>query len=309
VAADLAARFGMAGLPEVPSLALGSGEVTMLSLVSAFGAFANDGVLAAPGLIRRVRTNDGKTLYERQVERREVVSAETAYLVTSMLEDVVDRGTAAQVRSLGFRRPAAGKTGTTNDYRDAWFVGYTRDLVAGVWVGYDQPRTIVRNGYAAQLAVPLWTRFMIGATRDHKSTPFRAPASIVGVEICPLTGKRATEACRHDPQTTTYVEHFAHGTEPLEFCPHHWHSGSPFTLAASASAPSISAGSAPVIVSPAASAEIVLPDDAGAEVEEAPEPKRRGFWSRLFGLGRGDREEEDRRRDRGEENRERDRNE
>jgi penicillin-binding protein 1A len=283
VAVEYADRFGLPDMPHVPSLALGSGEVTMMSLVSAYGAFANDGQLVPPGLIRRVTTTGGEVLYEARNEPREVVSPATAYLVTSMLEDVVDRGTAAQVRGLGFHLPAAGKTGTTNDYRDAWFIGYTPNLVTGVWVGYDKPRTIIRNGYAAQLAVPLWTRFMIQATRDHKPRSFRAPASVVGVTICPLTGKAATEACHRDPQVTLYTELFAAGTEPTEWCLHNWHNNRvPFTLAA-ASAP----GTASTSVgrpNPASAAAVVIASQTPPPAPPAePEQKKRGFWARIFG--------------------------
>src|SRR5262249_19618588 len=130
---EYAERFGLGPLPRVPSIALGSGEVTMLSLVSAYGAFANDGKLVPPTLLRRVTTGSGQVLYESQATPQQVVKPATAYLMTSMLEDVVNAGTGAQVRRLGFDRPAAGKTGTTNDYRDAWFIGYTPTLVTGVW--------------------------------------------------------------------------------------------------------------------------------------------------------------------------------
>ncbi|HEV8316390.1 MAG TPA: PBP1A family penicillin-binding protein, partial [Vicinamibacterales bacterium] len=163
-AVQYAERFGMPGMPQVPSVALGSGEVTMLSLVSAFGAFANEGKLVPPSLVRRVTSSSGQVLYESEATAQAVVRPATAYLITSMLEDVVNAGTGAQVRRLGFNLPAAGKTGTTNDYRDAWFIGYTPTLVTGVWVGYDQPRMIMQGGYAAQLAVPLWTRFMMTVT-------------------------------------------------------------------------------------------------------------------------------------------------
>jgi 1A family penicillin-binding protein len=289
-AVDYAERFGMSDMPSVPSLVLGSGEVTMMSLVSAYGAFANAGVLTQPRLIRRVTTADGRVLYESKAVGSVVVSPTTAYLVTSMLEDVIDAGTAAQVRGLGFRLPAAGKTGTTNEYRDAWFVGYTPSLVTGVWVGYDKPRTIVPNGYAAQLAVPMWTRFMSAVTRDERARPFRVPDAIVGVEICPLSGKLATDACRRDPQVHTYTEHFAHGTQPTDTCPYHWQTGTtPFTLA-SAATPSSVIGEPPrpAATSEQASATPQVEEPAKAAEAETAAPKKRSIWSRIFGRGGDD---------------------
>jgi penicillin-binding protein 1A len=128
---EYAQGFGMGAMPPVPSLALGSGEVTMLNLVSAYGAFANGGTLVEPTLIRRVTTSSGEVLYESSHVEHEVVRPSTAYLITSMLEGVIDGGTGSQVRHSGFRLPAAGKTGTTNDYRDAWFVGYNSPFRCG----------------------------------------------------------------------------------------------------------------------------------------------------------------------------------
>jgi penicillin-binding protein 1A len=296
-AVEYAGRFGLTGMPRVPSLALGSGEVTMLSLVSAYGAFANRGSLVPPTLIRRVTTNTGEVLYQADPAALQVVDSATAFLITSMLEDVVDRGTAAQVRSLGFRLPAAGKTGTTNDYRDAWFIGYTPRLVAGVWVGYDKPRTIVQNGYAAQLAVPMWTRFMMAATGKDPAQGFRAPESVTAIEICPLSGKRATESCRREE--SVYTEHFAHGTEPTEWCPYHSRLvTSQVTLAVDATttpAPASAPTPTAVVVSssqhPAVQAGGAVPTTVAT-----PEPqKKRGFWARVFGIG-GDKENEKRKR-------------
>ena len=283
-AAQFAERFGMSRLPRVPSLALGAGEVTMLSLVSAYGAFANGGTLVEPTSIKRVTTARGEVLYESQPMAHEVTSAATAFLITSMLEDVVDAGTAAQVRRIGFRLPAAGKTGTTNDYRDAWFVGYTPKLVTGVWVGYDQPRTIVRDGYAAQLAVPLWTRFMLSATRTDAPERFDAPPTIVAATICPLSGKLATDSCyRH--QAPVYTEYFAHGTEPIDTCPYHAIHASPLALAggavtpAPATAPPTSSSTAVAAALPAVQAT----EPSAAQAESSEKPKKRGFWSRIFG--------------------------
>ena len=288
-AVDYAARFGMAGLPSVPSLVLGSGEVTMLSLVSAYGAFANSGQLAQPRVIRRVTTADGRVLYESKAAARQVISPTTAYLVTSMLEDVVDAGTAAQVRSLGFHHPAAGKTGTTNEYRDAWFVGYTPALVTGVWVGYDKPRTIVPGGYAAQLAVPMWTRFMSTVTRGQRARAFNVPEAIVGVEICPLSGKLATEACRRDAGVHTYVEHFDHGTAPGDYCPYHWQTRSaPLTLVTSATPSVIGQPTRPAAAADPTTDVPQRADGKGEAVEPEEKPKKRGFWARLFGRGGND---------------------
>ena len=163
-----AKNFGFDDLPAVPSVALGSGEVTLSAITAAYGAFANNGVLFPPHLVRRVVDRDGQVLYENHDAPQQAIRAVTAYLMADMLRGVIDGGTAYGVRQMGFSLPAGGKTGTTNDYHDAWFIGFTPSLVAGVWVGYDQPQTIRRNGYAAELAVPMWTRFMKVATKGMK---------------------------------------------------------------------------------------------------------------------------------------------
>ena len=117
-------------------------------------------MVPTPSLIRRVETTKGEVLFEGATPAHRAVSESTAFLMSTMMADVINAGTATTARAAGFTLPAAGKTGTTNDYHDAWFVGFTPKLVTGVWVGYDQPRTIISNGYAAQLAVPMWAHFM-----------------------------------------------------------------------------------------------------------------------------------------------------
>ena len=107
-------------------------------------------------------------LFENHEKPQQAIRPVTAYLMADMLRGVIDGGTGYGVRQMGFTLPAGGKTGTTNDYKDAWFIGFTPSLVTGVWVGYDQPQTIRRHGYAAELAVPLWTRFMKVATKGHE---------------------------------------------------------------------------------------------------------------------------------------------
>jgi membrane carboxypeptidase/penicillin-binding protein len=148
-----------------------------------------------------------------------------------MLADVVDAGTAVRARTMGFTLPAAGKTGTTNDFVDAWFVGFTPKIVAGVWVGFDQPRTIVKNGFAAQLAVPLWTRFMKVATKGDAKTWFEPPPDVVKVEVCRISGMLPIEGCKHVGAMNTageitsknmvYADYFVRGREPLRTCTVH----------------------------------------------------------------------------------------
>ena len=267
-------------------LALGSGEVTLLSLTSAYGAFANQGVLASSSLIRRVTTSEGQVLFEAtpSPSTEPAVTPTTAFLITSMLQDVVNAGTAAQARQVGFKLPAAGKTGTTNDYHDAWFVGYTPRLVTGVWVGYDQPRTIMRGGYAAELAVPLWARFMTIATHDDKPESFRPPTGIVAVDIDGASGRLATDDCRRARDAVVYTEYFARGTEPIDICPiHRAHLLRALIPFGRSSAPVVVAqDSAPPTV-----AEVRPAAPIAAQQEPPPqEKKKRGFWSRVFGVGK-----------------------
>lgn len=152
-----------------------------------------------------------------------------------MMADVINDGTASQARKLGFALPAAGKTGTTNDYHDAWFIGYTPKLVTGVWIGYDQPRTIIARGYAAVLAVPLWARFMKAATSGDAPDEFPVPPTLSSAAICRISGKLAAAGCYDvasvaadgtvSRRSMVYTEDFAPGTEPIEICRGHGDSG------------------------------------------------------------------------------------
>ena len=157
------------------------------------------------------------------------MSEETAFLMAQMLKDVVEAGTGYRAREAGFRFPAAGKTGTTNDYRDAWFIGFTPKLVTSVWVGFDQPKTIVAGGYAGQLAAPIWGRFM----RDGSSSGgwITQPSGVTAAEVCQASGQLASEMCRRsvaidaDGNETgkplVSWEYFRRGTEPTDDCPIH----------------------------------------------------------------------------------------
>ncbi len=309
-AVELAERFGVGDVPGVPSLALGSGEVTLMAMTAAYGAFANQGIVPAPTLIRRVETTGGDVLYQSERSERRAVSEATAYLMTTMLADVVNSGTGWPARRVGFTLPAAGKTGTTNEYRDAWFVGFTPRLVTGVWVGYDQPRTIIVNGYAGELAVPLWGRFMMAATKGDPAEGFDAPSGITTATVCRLSGKLATKACL-DVETVdargnvsrrsqVYTEHFVGGSEPIEYCDQHGRLGHGVLGALAA----VFGGSShtDAVPAPAAVATDGSPQPAAvsavtatAETVAQPadeKPKKRGFWSRIFGGGGGDKKDD-----------------
>lgn len=164
-----ASAFGFGDLPVVPSVALGAGEVTLSAITAAYGAFASGGAVYPPTVIRRVEDADGNVLFEGKELPKQAIRPVTAYLMADMLRGVIDAGTAYTARQHGFWLPAGGKTGTTNEYRDAWFIGFTPSIVTGVWVGYDQPQTIRRDGYASVLAVPMWARFMKAATKDAEA--------------------------------------------------------------------------------------------------------------------------------------------
>jgi len=290
-AVEYANRLGV-GAPPVPSLVLGSGDVTLLAMTAAYGVFADGGRLHTPFLIRRVEDTDGAVLFEEPAPTGEqVVSEDTAFLMSQMLADVVDHGTGYRVRQAGFRLPAAGKTGTTNDYRDAWFVGYTPDLVAGVWVGFDRPKTIMQNGYASELAAPIWARFMRGATADEPARWIDQPDDVVAVPICRVTGLRPGSGCSRVATLTPGgdvswgsaigVEYFRRGTEPQEECPIHRASAFPGAVRAVLEPPeSVSLAGLPM-----SAADVRAGAIPAAISAPEPEPrKKKGFWSRLAGV-------------------------
>jgi 1A family penicillin-binding protein len=292
-----AKAMGVGNLPSVPSLALGSGDVTLQSLTAAYAAFANHGDVPRPRLIRRVEDVDGQTLYTGEVATTHAISTTTAFLMSNMLADVINAGTGSRARSLGFTLPAAGKTGTTNDFNDAWFVGFTPNLVAGVWVGFDQPHTILPNGFAAEVAVPLWAGFMKAATKGNKPVWFSPPPGIVTANVCRLSGKLAAEGCAHavvfddegqpSSRPMVYTEYFARGTEPTSYCnlhPTRGFVGAIVSVFASSDRPmpvriDTTRPAAAVI----ASTKITPPPSS----DEEPAPKKkRGFWSRVFRVGK-----------------------
>jgi len=202
-----AQRMGIESqLPAVASLALGTGGVTLLELTSAYGVFANQGSAISPHVIVRVEDAQGNSVWNDVPSHRQAVTPATAYLMSSMLADVVNSGTASTARAAGFKLPAAGKTGTTDNYTDAWFIGYTPHLVTGVWFGMDKPAPIMNRGFAAVVAVPAWAAFMKQATANDKPDWFSPPADVEKVSICRLSGQLATDACRHGVMGPDYVQ-------------------------------------------------------------------------------------------------------
>lgn len=220
-----ARRLGISSpLPAVPSLALGTGEVTLLDLTSAYGAFANNGVVAPHTLITRIEDRKGNLIWQSSLDKHpyRAVRAGTAYLISSMMADVMNRGTGSRARAEGFTLPAAGKTGTTDDYGDAWFVGYTPNLVAGVWFGYDEKKTIMKRGFAGTVAVPAWARFMKKATEFHGRDWFEMPLDVERIRVCRTSGMRASHECRsvvsEDGRSNVYEDYYLTGTGPYESC-------------------------------------------------------------------------------------------
>jgi penicillin-binding protein 1B len=199
-----------------PALALGSFEATPLQMATAYNVLANGGLKVEPVTVVRIMDDRDQTVEEHAPEPpARVVREESAFLVTNMLRTVINSGTAASARAAGFRADAAGKTGTTNDLRDAWFAGYTPDLLCVVWVGFDDNSPLNLSG--AKAALPIWVDFMKKALAGVKSREFAVPESnIIFVEVDRETGLLATPAC-----PKTIEEAFIAGTEPFEVC--QWH--------------------------------------------------------------------------------------
>ncbi len=211
---ELAKKMGISSeLEPVISLALGSNSVTLLDMATGFAILANTGIRVKPYMIKRILDKNGEILYENQSFGERVIKPQIAYIVTSMLESVLNEGTGVGVRYSGFNRIAAGKTGTTNDYSDAWFIGYTPSLLTCVWLGYDIPKRIMKGATGARFALPIWTEFMKKALEDKPAEPFSMPSGIVKRKICDVSGLLANKECPNQRD-----EFFIQGTEPTEFC-------------------------------------------------------------------------------------------
>lgn len=210
-----AEALGMTGpLPTVPSMVLGSLETTPLAIAETYAVLASQGQRTSARAVKQVADERDRLVEGRPLAITSVISPQVSYMVTHLLEGVIDHGTGRGVRLAGFTAPAAGKTGTTNDYGDAWFVGYTPDLVAVVWVGFDRRESLGLSG--ARAALPIWTAFMKRATATTPSRTFEVPAGVSMVEVDPASGLRATTEC---PERV--VEAFLDADAPTTACPLH----------------------------------------------------------------------------------------
>ena len=211
-------------------MALGAGETTLLKLTSAYGMIVNGGKEITPTLIDRIQDRHGKTIYSNdkrsclncqfqdwqyQAEpvipdaRRQVLDPITSYQMVSMLEGVVQRGTGIRIKALG--KPFAGKTGTSNDSFDTWFIGFSPDLVVGVFVGFDKPRSLGKREEGSSVAVPIFRDFMKAATKKAAVIPFRIPQGVRLVRVNPKTGQIAAVG-----EKNTIMEAFRQGSFPTK---------------------------------------------------------------------------------------------
>ncbi len=209
--ADLAKQAGIASVKATPAMALGAYDATPVDMAAAYTVFANDGTRIAPQWVNSVRNANGDVVMDLKPDKREVLDPRVAYVMTNMMEGVLNFGTAFPVRARGFTAPAAGKTGTSHD---GWFAGYTSNLLCIVWVGYDDYSDIRLSG--AQTAAPIWAEFMKKAVTLPQYSdvkPFSQPTGVVDVQLDKATNLLATPAC---PET--YTAAFIAGTEPNQTC-------------------------------------------------------------------------------------------
>ncbi len=207
---SFARTVGVTGdMPRNLSIALGSFSITPLEMASVYNVFASSGMKSRPITIKYITDIKGRVLETNEPEPAQCISPQTAFLITSMMEDVVKYGTGWQAKALG--RPVAAKTGTTNDYKDAWFVGYTTNLVAAVWVGFDNARTLGSQETGGRAAAPIWTSFMSGAAKEEPEE-FASPEGIVSMNIDPKTGLLSQD-------DFAVKEYFKESTQPKQYTP------------------------------------------------------------------------------------------
>ena len=210
----MAAKLGFGDLPPYPSIVLGGIEVSPMQVARAYAVIGNDGMEIQPYAVTAVVDENNKVIEGHELAAEQVISPQLAYMMQFMLENVINHGTGEGARAMGFTRPAAGKTGTTNDSKDAWFAGFTPNLLAVVWTGFDQKEELGLTG--AQASLPAWTDFMKAATAPRPALDFTAPPGIVEVKVDPTTGYKATPYC-----PLTMIGVYPEGMAPTKDCPYH----------------------------------------------------------------------------------------
>lgn len=215
------AGFGIA-MPETPSSFLGSWEASPWEVATAYTIFPNEGARYRPFLVTEIKDRRGNILYRTPPLPYQAANKGSAWSVSRILQQVASSGTAASMKRLGFDKPAAGKTGTTNDFKDAWFAGYSSSLTCAVWVGFDQPKKTIQGGFGSTLALPVWVDVMKTADRlGYKAGELHSRIDLADIELCRLSGKRATAGCR--AAGTSYTEQVPADIAPSagDFCPIH----------------------------------------------------------------------------------------
>jgi len=219
----MAKKLGFGDLPAFPSIVLGGIEATPMQIAHAYAVLANGGLEVQPIAVTAVVDKDGKVIEGHELKAEQLLSPQLAYMIDFMLQQVIDHGTGHGARVAGFKRPAAGKTGTTNDSKDAWFAGFTPNLLAVVWTGFDKKEELGLTG--AQAALPIWTSFMMAATASAPPVDFSPPPDIVIEKVDRFTGFKAGPYC---PAVIDGV--FPKGLEPTQPCPVHTSPVSPASM-------------------------------------------------------------------------------
>lgn len=203
-------------MPAVPALAIGACEATPMEMTAAYAIFPAGGLHRTPYCVQAVHDRNGRVIYEHELDSQEIISPENAYIMADLMQDVIRRGTGAKIPGLGFTRPAGGKTGTTNDYSDAWFVGYTPQIACGIWVGVDERRSMGRGVTGSDGAIPIWVPTMQGLHRSRTIARFTRPPGVALVRVCNVSNKIAGRYCPM-PRTEPIIA----GTEGLDTCDVH----------------------------------------------------------------------------------------
>ncbi len=192
----IAATLGLGNdIPHGAAIYIGSFETDLKDLTAAYTVFPNAGLRKQAYIVERIDDSEHRPIYRAAHLTIPALDPGAAWMTTELMEEVLTHGTAASARSLGFRLPAAGKTGTTNDFKDAWFVGFTSSMTCGVWVGFDQPTTIMPHGYGAALALPVWTDVVMKSAQRYPADPFKAPVATQEATVCSISNAIATTGC------------------------------------------------------------------------------------------------------------------